>query len=132
MCCKSPGWLRKRAANVVSHIMSIREKMAEMTTIVRESLEKAQASQKSWYDQNARVRTLNEGAMVLVLLPTSSSALTAQWQGPYKVVKQVGKVNYLIDMHDRRKRKRVFHINTASVKFECFLGLFCRTHFLEN
>ena len=49
--------------------------------------------------------------MLLVLLHTSSSALTAQWQGPYKVVKQVGKVNYLIDMHDRRKRKRVFHIN---------------------
>ena len=69
-----------------------------------------QASQKSWYDQNAWVRTLNEGAMVLVLLPTSSSVLTAQWQGSYKVVKQVGKVNYLIDMHDRRNRKKVFHI----------------------
>ena len=41
-------------------------------------LEKVQASQKSWYDQNAWVRTLNEGAMVLVWLPTSSSALTAQ------------------------------------------------------
>ena len=34
-----------------------------------------------------------------------------QWQGPYKVTKQVGKVNYLIDMHDRRQRKRLFHIN---------------------
>ena len=101
----------KSSENVVSHIMSIREKMVQMTTVVRESLEKMQASQKNWYDQNARVRTLNEGAMVLVLLPTSSSALTTQWQGPYKVVKQVGKVNYLIDIHDRRKRKRVFHIN---------------------
>ena len=49
--------------------------------------------------------------MVLVLLPTSSNTLIAQWQGPYKVTKQVGKVNYLIDMHDRRKRKRLFHIN---------------------
>ena len=24
------------------------------------------------------------------------------------------------------------NFNTASVKFECFFGLFCRTHFLEN
>ena len=107
------SWVAKEKSseNVVSHIMSIREKMAQMTMVVQENLEKMQASQKSWYDQNARVRTLNEGAMVLILLPMSSSALTAQWQGSYKVVKQVGKVNYLIDMHDRRKRKRVFHIN---------------------
>eukprot|EP00731_Ephydatia_muelleri_P012035 Em0006g929a len=107
------SWVAKEKSseNVVSHIMSIREKMAQMTMVVQENLEKMQASQKSWYDQNARVRTLNEGAMVLILLPMSSSALTAQWQGSYKVVKQVGKVHYLIDMHDRRKRKRVFHIN---------------------
>ena len=43
------SWVAKEKSseNVVSHIMSIREKMAEMATIVRESLEKAQASQKS-------------------------------------------------------------------------------------
>eukprot|EP00731_Ephydatia_muelleri_P013583 Em0007g893a len=127
------SWVAKEKSseNVVSHIMSIREKMAEMTTIVRESLEKAQASQKSWYDQNARMRTLNEGAMVLVLLPTSSSALTAQWQGPYKVVKQVGKVNYLIDMHDRRKRKRVFHINMLR-EFLSNSSAVCTSYWSEN
>ena len=56
------SWVAKEKSseNVVSHKTSIREKMAEMTTVVRESLEKVQASQKSWYDQNARVRTLNE------------------------------------------------------------------------
>ena len=47
---------------------------------------------------------------MLVLLPTSNT-LVAQWQGPYKVIKQVGTVNYLINMHDRRKRERLFHIN---------------------
>ena len=46
-----------------------------------------------------------------MLLPTSSHKLSAQWQGPYKVEKRVGKVNYVIDMHDHHKRKRVFHIN---------------------
>ena len=47
---------------------------------------------------------------MLLLLPSSKSKLMAQWQGPYRVVKQVGKVNYLVDMHNRRKRKRVFHV----------------------
>ena len=45
------------------------------------------------------------------MLPTSSNKLLAQWQGPYQVVEHMGKVTYLVDMHDRRKRRRVFHIN---------------------
>ena len=48
---------------------------------------------------------------MLVLLPTSASKLLAQWQGPYPVLKRVGRVNYQVDMHDRRKRKRIFHVN---------------------
>ena len=42
---------------------------------------------------------------MLVLLPTSTSKMLAQWQGPYQIVKRVSKVTY------RRKRKRVFHVN---------------------
>lgn len=48
---------------------------------------------------------------MLVLLPTSTSKLLAQWQGPYRVIRGTGKVNYLVDMHDRRKQHRVFHVN---------------------
>ena len=64
-----------------------------------------------WYDKKARERTLEPGDEVLVLLPTSSSKLTAQWQAPYHIVKAVGRVNYHIRMPDRRKRLLVFHIN---------------------
>ena len=106
-------WVAKSNSNdsVISHILAMRDKMDLMTKVVHDSLEEAQMKQKTWYDRNARDRTLQEGDMVLVLLPTSSHKLSAQWQGPYKVEKRVGKVNYVIDMHDRRKRKRVFHIN---------------------
>ena len=38
-----------------------------MSSLVKESLKKAQQSQKAWYDQTARDRTLNDGDMVLVL-----------------------------------------------------------------
>ena len=48
---------------------------------------------------------------MLVLLPTESSKLTAQWQGLYKVLERIGKVNYRIRMEDRRKKQAVFHIN---------------------
>ncbi|KAL5497626.1 hypothetical protein EMCRGX_G014134 [Ephydatia muelleri] len=78
----------RNTESVVSHVLAIRERMEQMSSLVRESLEKAQQSQKAWYDQTARDRTLNEGDLVLVLLPTSSNTLIAQWQGPYKVTKQ--------------------------------------------
>ena len=105
------AWVAKEKASesVVSHILSIRKKMEVMMEVARENVEKVQQEQKTWYDRNSRTRTLSEGSMVLVLLPTSSSKLEAQWQGPYKVLQRVGKVNYLIDMADRRKRRRLLH-----------------------
>ena len=48
---------------------------------------------------------------VLVLLPTSSNKLLAQWQGPNHVSCRVGEVDYEVYMPDKRKRKAVFHIN---------------------
>ena len=41
---------------------------------------------------------LEVGSKVLVLLPTSMSKLKAQWQGPYSVVAQKGRVNYEVDV----------------------------------
>ena len=51
------------------------------------------------------------GDRVLVLLPTSTSKLLAQWYGPYQVLRRVGKVNYEVEMGDRQKKKRIHHIN---------------------
>ena len=48
---------------------------------------------------------------MLVLLPTSSNKLLAQWQGPYYVLRKVGKVNYKVDMLNKRKRRKIFHVN---------------------
>ena len=76
-----------------------------------ENMQKAQETQKRWYDRNAREKTLEPGEKVLVLLPTSSNKLLAQWQGPYTVEKRVSDVTYQVDMSNKRKRHRVFHVN---------------------
>ena len=46
-----------------------------------------------------------------MLLPTLTSKLLAQRHGPYDVVKRVGKVMYQVDMADKKKRRRIFHID---------------------
>ena len=97
--------------NVISYVLSTRERLREMSELVQENLSSSQRRQKSWFDKGARLREFKPGDSVLVLLQTSSNRLLAQWQGPYQVVQRMGKVNYLIDMQDRRKRKRVFHVN---------------------
>ena len=100
-----------RNQNVVSHILLQSDKLEAMKEAVHNNLRKAQQQQKVWYDENSRERSFAVGDWVLVLLPTSASKLTAQWQGPYRVVECMGKVNYAVHMHDHRKHRRVFHVN---------------------
>ena len=97
--------------SVVSHVLSMREKLAHMTCLVEKNLSEAQKQQKRWYDRKAVERSFENGDQVLVLLPSDTSKLLARWQGPYKVLRRVGKVDYLVDMHDTRKRKRILHVN---------------------
>ena len=66
--------------SVVSYILSIREKIAQMTEIVPKNLRSKREAQNRWYDQTARERCFDPGDQVLVLLPTSTNKLLAKWQ----------------------------------------------------
>ena len=99
-----------------------------MTKIVQENLSRAQEYQKAWYNKTARVREFGVGEQVLVLLPTSTHKLKAQWQGPYTVVRRIGDTNYLVDMEDKEKRHRTFHVNMLKRWHEaksCFYSQTC-------
>jgi len=71
----------KSDKSVLSYILQVRERIEEMSELVSENVKGAQ---KLWYDQNARdrERVLEE---VLVMLPTTTNKLFAQYQGPYSV-----------------------------------------------
>ena len=75
----------------------MQEKLSKMSELAKENLAKAQQRQKKWYDENARERQIEPGAQVLVLLPTETSKLLAQWHGPYSVLCQLSSVNYEVD-----------------------------------
>ena len=76
--------------SLISYVLHMREKTSEMTELVQQNLAGAQATQKKWYDKTARSKKLEAGDKVLVLLPSTSSKLLAQWQGPYRVIRPVG------------------------------------------
>ena len=81
---------------------------------MHENVTKQQDRQKRWYDAKARMQEFKPGDLVLELLPTSTNKLLAQWQGPYQIVTRMAKLNYLLDMHDRRKRQHV-HMCSMSI-----------------
>ena len=70
------------------------------------------------------IENSNLGDMVLLLLPTSSNKLLAQWQGPFRVEERVGRFDYKIEMPHRRRKRQLFHVNLIK-KWEppCSLGL---------
>lgn len=84
------SWEASKRSNesVVSYVLLTRQRLMEMSELVQQNLSKAQKQQKQWYDKNARARKFQPGQQVLVLLPTTTNKLFAQWQGPYKVLKQ--------------------------------------------
>nr|KAG5694954.1 hypothetical protein BaRGS_031237 [Batillaria attramentaria]KAG5695632.1 hypothetical protein BaRGS_029122 [Batillaria attramentaria] len=72
------------------------------------SLEKERSRQKRYYDKNARNRKFVIGDKVLVLLPTSTNKLLAQWQGPFEVLRVVSPVDYEIPLHEDAIVKSAF------------------------
>ena len=102
----------KRASeSVVSHVLLLRERLESMSELVKEHMSDIQQKQKVWYDRTARMRVLKPNDQVLVLLPTTHNKLLAKWQGPYKVIRRLGKVTYEVDIPGARSRKKVYHIN---------------------
>lgn len=102
---QSSNW---SADSVLSHILSIHNKLETMKGLASwYQFEKCpkQAEEMVW--QEFQSREFRCGDLVLLLLPTSTNKLLAKWQGSYKVIKRIGRVNYLIEMPDCRKKRNI-------------------------
>ena len=75
----------KNPENVIQYVLGMRERLEGTLLHAQENLGQAQAKQKHYYDKGARSTTFEVGEQVLVLLPTSTQKLLAQWQGPYVI-----------------------------------------------
>ena len=96
--------------DITSYVLSLRQRMEEAHEIAQQNWKKAQIKQKQWYDQHAREKSYIPGDQVLLLLPDSTQKFKVQWQGPYRIKKRIGSVNYELEMPERNMTK-VFHCN---------------------
>ncbi|CAM4532741.1 unnamed protein product [Lepidochelys kempii] len=107
-------WEGKATPNgesVVENVLIFRERRAELMGLARENLARAQRKQMVWYDRTARTRAYTTGDPVMVLIPVRKNKLQAAWEGPFKVVKQLNEVNYVVELSNRAHHRRGYHVN---------------------
>ncbi|XP_065893824.1 uncharacterized protein [Dysidea avara] len=105
-------WLAEDSSdNLLIHVSDVRERLTRANDLARQKLKESQCKMKTWFDRKARTRTFRPGDQVLVLLPIHGSPLQARYCGPYTVENRTSEVDYVISTPDRRKLKRLCHIN---------------------
>lgn len=97
-----------------------RERLDEARKVALERLETRQKKEAKRYDESRRDVTFKPGDLVRVHTPTrkigKSTKLLPQYHGPYKVIKQVGPVNYEIEKG--RGKKDVVHVARMSKYYQ--------------
>ncbi|KAL6477782.1 hypothetical protein MHYP_G00136170 [Metynnis hypsauchen] len=66
---------------------------------------------KRSFDKRAVARQFQPGDKVMVLLPIPGPSLSAKFSGPYSVEEKLSDTDYIIRTPDRKRKKRVCHIN---------------------
>ena len=97
--------VRPQEQNVASQVIEVRTRLAQLTDLVNNNMAKAQAKLQEWFDKGARCEQFEVGAMVLMLMPSSSSKLQAQWQGPLCVTKRFSQNDYEVEVGGRHKQR---------------------------
>jgi len=110
----------KRPLNqdILTYLESLYEELTTMEKLVDERDTKAKQQSKTWYDKNAVEDPLEQDDQVLCMLPVGENGLTAKWEGPYKVLKVLGPLTYLIDKPTQGRKGRKVHRN-ALKRFVC-------------
>ena len=105
----------ERGASNPGYADALRERFQQAYQRVRSHSAVEQRKQKANYDQSARARTYEKGSLVWLHCPAvprgKSPKFHRPWQGPFKVVKEIGDVIYRIQHTQNPKRRVVVHAN---------------------
>ena len=104
--------------NVVQYMLDMRQRMVTLMQDAHENKMVSQQKTKINYDKSAKARIFDVGDKVLVFLPVGASKLESKWQGPYTVTKVLNGINCEVSMPDKRKSKRVLHVNMLKPWFD--------------
>ncbi|KAK3100307.1 hypothetical protein FSP39_017949 [Pinctada imbricata] len=73
--------------SVIYHVARMRNKLKEMSLEVKDNPAR-QRTAKTMVDKSSKERRSSPGDEVLVLLPSDTNRIVAQWKGPYRVIER--------------------------------------------
>ncbi|XP_076040903.1 uncharacterized protein LOC143025315 [Oratosquilla oratoria] len=97
---------------LASYVTKFKDKLQLAVNLAHSNLG-AQIKMKHQFDKSkgARDRYFKSGDNVLAFLPLKTNPLQAVYSGPYQVLERQGQANYVLHTPERRKKKRLVHIN---------------------
>ena len=110
--------VRGPETNLLDYVLNFKERLSKACSVAQEHLKVSHRVMKTRADKKSEVRLFKPGKKVLVLLPLPGEPLKAKFSGPYCVKKKLNDVNYVISTADRRKSKRVCHVNMLKKYYE--------------
>ena len=110
-CLKEKLLCQQPSSGLIDYVSCFRDRLYAARKLAKTHLESAQIQMKKWYDRKSRSRSFSPGDQVLLLSPVPGQPLQARFRGPYTVERRVGDVDYVIMTPDRRKTRRLCHIN---------------------
>ena len=100
--------IQREGKQLYQYVLDLQERLDRTCTLAREQLEKSRGRYRVCYNRKSKVRNLEVGDEVLLLLPTDENKMLMHWKGPFPVVAKVNTMNYTIDLGSRAK---TFHVN---------------------
>lgn len=95
--------------SVLDYIVETRNSLEKVRKMVKNNEMISKKRQKKYFDRNTKTRLLKIGEKALILLPTSTNKLLAQWKGPFLVTGKSSPVDYKIQI--RKGVEKTYHIN---------------------
>ena len=97
--------------SVVEFMLETREHLRYSIDLATVHANEQRTKAKVWYDRKARMQVFKPGDKVLMLLPIPGSPLELKLHGPYVIAEKLGPVDYVISTPERRKTRRICHVN---------------------
>ncbi|KAJ8045955.1 hypothetical protein HOLleu_09080 [Holothuria leucospilota] len=104
--------------HLLDYVSRFKDRLHGACELAQENLRHSQKKMKAWYDKTTVKREFKPGDKVLVFLPVSGQPLQARFQGPYVIERKVSDTDYVILTPDKRKSRRVCHINMMKRYYE--------------
>lgn len=90
------------------YVLDLRKKIEDVISLAHSNLGTSAKRYKKYFDKKTKQRSFKPGEKVLLLIPTQQNKLQVKWQGPFTVIKEVGRSDYTIDSGNG---PRTYHIN---------------------